>query len=225
MSKEFIKKKLRELLKESHLGNQMKPVFNGNITPNGNFHNTLIIAEDNDNPNQHYLILNVKLLPNVNHYDYSYGFSIYDENLKKSYGYFYNRDDVKKWLPKEWNNRVIPKIIEMTKDLVLKNKPHKITRKAMENLEGNSLIRYQKITDTLIDLGYKLQEGYPKKDAMGKLEWIFIDDNNKNHNLNEETILEYDFFDHERRLKWLNETSDAVLTPEEIRKTINNRTK
>lgn len=216
MSKSLIKKLLREvLLKENWLGNQMRPVFDGKLVIDNQHHDAMIVAEDTNNPTQHYLVLNVKLLPNINSFDYTYAFSIHNENLKLKGGFMYERAEVNKWLPQELNNKIMPFVINMTKDLVNKNKPKRITRKAMENLEGNSLIRYQKITDVLIDLGYKLQEGYPRKDSTGKLEWIFIDDSNKEHNLNEETILDYDFFDNEKRIarfnKSMNESWDNFI--------------
>jgi hypothetical protein len=222
--KEFFKKRLRELLKENWEGNRMKPVWDSEITEQGKYHNTLIIAEDIDNPTEHYLILNVKLLPNTSHYDYSYGFSIFDTNLKKSYGYLYTRAEVSKWLPNELRGKIMPKVHEMTKDLVIKNKPKILYRQAMEDIEGNSLKRYDKITKLFIDLGYKLQEGYPRKNNMNKWEWLFTAGNTE-MKLDEVTMFKNDIVDGDMRRARFEKFLDENLTPEAVLRTINNRTK
>ena len=79
MSKELITKLLREyLLKE-----EMKPSINDSLIENEQEHEYLLIAKDDNNSKEHYLILSVDLMPNGKIYNYGYGFSVYDINFNK----------------------------------------------------------------------------------------------------------------------------------------------
>lgn len=97
----------------------------------------------------------------------------------------------------------------MTRDLVNRIKPNIIYREAMENLEGNSLKRYETITKILVDeLGYKLV--HQGKNNYGNESWKFLK-NDIEHNLNEETIEEFYLHDMESRLHRYNKFSNEHI--------------
>lgn len=183
--KEFIKNKLREHL----LNEEMKPTLDTNFTERGES-NLLLIATDNENDNEHFLVLGVDLKPIKDYYELGYGFVLYDKNLKVVSKYMRTRDEVAKYLPNELKNKITPEVFKMTKNLINKNKANKIYMETFENItnDNNSFKRFENIANFITSLGYKVIDGYPKKNELNKFEWMFINNNGNIQSVNENTI-------------------------------------
>ena len=144
------------------------------------------IAIDDNNDMYHYLVLFSALTPTVNklHYHYSYGFTVHNKDWYVTTGPLYNRGDAAKYLPLDLYGKIIPLVLDMTKNLIKRINPPRIIRETMEALEGNSLKRYDKITDLLInELGYRMEkEGVTPE---GKNYWIMTNGDGKNVTIDE----------------------------------------
>ena len=88
---------------------------------------------------------------------------------------------------------------------------------AIEQIDGDSLYRFQRITDFLIEIGYKLKEGYPKKNEDKRLEWVFINPNGDEESLNEETIFKKDYMTLEDSQRRMNIHYDKISDPAWLR--------
>lgn len=209
-------KLIKKLLRKSLLNEEMKSVLDGSFQTKENYHNLMIVAKDNYNPLQHYLVLSVNLVSINNFYELSYGFSIHNSSFKQISQYMYSRNEVAKYLPLDLKNKITPEVLKMTKDLINKNKPNNIYMETYEsNMDGDSVKRFENLTQFVINVcGYKLKEGYPRKNNDNKLEWIFINENGKEDLMTEEMLLEYSS---ENRWKRLSERMNKVLTPENIK--------
>lgn len=182
--------------------------------------NAIVIAVDDNNDFEHYLVLTVNLIPDTNKIKYilSYGFSLYNVKTEKVGHYLYNRNEVAKYLPTDLKGRISPIVINMLENLVNRIKPPIIHMTTEEILSGGSLKRYDNITDLLINkLGYILQDS--GVNAFGKNYWVLIDRNQKeitvddSYQLNEDEI---------RRLT-IEEFVTANLTPDVIKEMIQKR--
>ena len=210
---------IKKILRENILIEEMKPTLGDNFTEKTPETNLLLVATDENNDKEHYLVLGVDLVKGKYGYELGYGFSIMDINLIIVSSYMRTRDEVGKYLPIELKGKLMPKIIQMITNLVNKINPKIIVMDAIEKLEGDSLKRHEKITDTLIGLGYKIKEGYPKKDSEGKYEWVLLNSNVEG-GLNEELLLE--FIDKKKRqnetTRILEERYNNMFNDEEFRK-------
>lgn len=138
----------------------------------GNVFSTLI-SIDEENIEYNRLFLFVGFNDYGPYQEYSYSFMVVDQNGKPATEYLTNRSDVSKFLPQDITNKkeIFPIVIDLTKRLLTHYKPSKIIRRTSENLVGNSLIRYELITNILInDYMYKLTK--QGKGTDGKDFWI-----------------------------------------------------
>lgn len=196
--KSFIKHRLRELLLKEEM-----ILTNYTDFAKEQYYDYIVIAKDEQNNDNHFLALVVKLQPyDMDRlelgYEFIYGFDIYDINSNKVGKTLYTKTESSKFLPLNSKGKIIPYVIEMMKDLVNRIKPNIIYREAMESNIDKDNPRYQKITQILInELGYKLvHEG---KNQYGNQSWKFIKEGN-NLELNEQTIDEFYLHNMEARL-------------------------
>lgn len=149
---------------------QLKKQDNENIT-------FLKIAEDETNDNEHnlflYLMFDKKSFTKMP--ELSFFFQVTDINKKitSKPTTIYNRNDAKKYLPKELIGKgiITNKINEMFNKLITMEKPTDFIMSTYESLSGNSLKRFDSLIKTIIENGYKLNEHKPN--GMGGMYWIF----------------------------------------------------
>jgi HSP90 family molecular chaperone len=118
---------------------------------------------------------------------FSYSFMLLNENNEPLTEYMTEKDEVSKYLPNEIKNKkqIFPIIKNMTRKLLDNNIPKKILRKTVEPLGGDSLKRYEEITNIMVnEYGYKIDETY--LDSFGCTVWLLskkeITDNNSDMN-------------------------------------------
>jgi hypothetical protein len=126
----------------------------------------VLISEDNETKNKLYLFVGFTPMTGklANYYEYSYSFMLLDKNDKPITNYLTSRKEVKQYLPKDLigNRSIFPIIKIITRKLLDNNMSiENIFRKTEEKLSGDSLKRYEEITNIMInEYGYKLiQEG------------------------------------------------------------------
>lgn len=130
---------------------------------------------------------------------YSYSFMLLDKDDNPLTRFLVKRNDVNKYLPDDIKNKklIFPIIENMTRKLLDSQLPNEIIRKTSEPLDGDSLKRYEIITNIMInEYGYKLID--KKKDSFGCTTWVLSkianNDDNKNmletYNLNHEYTAE-----------------------------------
>lgn len=117
--------------------------------------------------------------------EFSYAFELLNKDGSTITGLLTKRSDVAKILPDELKGKrmIMPIIIELTKMLLTKYKPKIIYRVTVENLTEYSLLRYDEITNILVnEFMYKLTK--KSKDENGNDFWFMeliedsIDENN-----------------------------------------------
>ena len=184
--KEVIKMLLREGLFYESMESDIRLPF----TENGE-HNYIVIATDKENDNEHYLILNTSLLKLTNiRYELSFGIYVVNKSLDKTSNYFYSREEVNKYLPSQLKVKVMPLVNEMSVNLIKRIQPKSIEMQTAEKLEGDSLKRYDKIIDLLVnELNYNKINDYEKD---GIHYWVF---NVKNENNINEVKNKYQYTD------------------------------
>lgn len=172
----------------------------------------MLIATNNDNPTEHYLVLSVNLEKKGNIiYEYNYGFYTLGKDEITTSELMYTRNDVSKYLPPTLKGQIIPLVIEMTRDLITRNNPKQITRQTMERLEDDSLKRYEKITKLLTnELGY-IQKRHTQHNGLH--EWLFIKNDDSEMRLNEEQLLNYKLSPIEEMVIRKTKAFREVLTP------------
>ncbi len=137
---------------------------------------------------------------------YTYVFKLFDENGNEISDFLETKQEVKPHIPKEiLNKKILITIIkQMTKKLLDKIQPDLIFRQTVEPLSGDSLIRYQEITDIMInDYGYELisQTTTDEGITVWKLK------KNSNSSVNEDMDNEYDLshqytLNERRNIEW-----------------------
>jgi hypothetical protein len=201
--KGFIKKILREGLFYENMESDVRLPF----IENGE-HNYTVIATDKENDDEHYLILNTSLLKLSNiRYELSFGLYVINKSLDKSSNYFYTREEVNKYLPNQLKGKVTPLVNEMSINLIKRIQPKSIEMQTTEKLEGDSLKRYDKIIDLLVnELNYKLINDYEKD---GIHYWVFNVKNENNINeviLDEDSMLTYEIVPITDKIKRIEES-------------------
>jgi hypothetical protein len=201
--KGFIKKILREGLFYENMESDIRLPF----IENGE-HNYTVIATDKENDDEHYLILNTSLLKLSNiRYELSFGLYVINKSLDKSSNYFYTREEVNKYLPNQLKGKVTPLVNEMSINLIKRIQPKSIEMQTTEKLEGDSLKRYDKIIDLLVnELNYKLINDYEKD---GIHYWVFNVKNENNINeviLDEDSMLTYEIVPITDKIKRIEES-------------------
>ena len=194
---------IKQLLRESLFFETMQPNIHEPFMENGE-HNYAIIAIDNENEDEHYLVLNVNLLKiNDVRNELSFGIYVVSKDLKKTSKYFYTREEVSKYLPNELKGKVMPLVNKMASNLITRINPKSIEMQTAEKLSGDSLKRYEKIVEMLTnELGYVKINDYEKN---GIHYWVF-NRNDKEEVFNEETILTYELIPIEDKIKRIEES-------------------
>ena len=201
--KTYIKKLLREGLFYENMESDVRLPF----IENGE-HNYMVIATDKENDDEHYLILNTSLLKLSNiRYELSFGLYVVNKSLDKSSNYFYTREEVNKYLPSQLKGKITPLVNEMSINLIKRIQPKSIEMQTAEKLEGDSLKRYDKIIDLLVnELNYKLINDYQKDDIHY---WVFNVKNENNINeviLDEDSMLTYEIVSITDKIKRIEES-------------------
>lgn len=184
---------IKTLLRESLLHEIMEPDIRLPFIENGE-HNYTVIATDKENDNEHYLILNTSLLKLSNiRYELSFGLYVVNKALDKTSNYFYTREEVDKYLPNELRGKVMPLVSDVSVNLIKRIQPKSIEMQTAEKLENNSLKRYDKIIDLLVnDLSYTKINDY-EKDGIHYWVFNFKEENNINEIiLDQDSMLSYE---------------------------------
>lgn len=164
-----------------------------NISDHGDQLSTLI-SKDNETGNKLYLFVGFKKIDGL--MNYSYSFMLVNKDDKPITGFITNRKVTKQYLPNEIKNKrlILPIIEDMTRKLLDKQLPDIIVRETSEPIENDSLIRYEQITNIMVnEYGYKLIE--KTKNPFGGTKWVLsrkeITDNNKQ--LNENYVIHHSY--------------------------------
>lgn len=144
---------------------------------------TTLISKDSENGDKLWLFVAFKNFKNVSEYSYSFLLTdINDQPLVSNY--LIKRNEVLPYLPVDIKNKkqIFPIIKNMTRELMDKQLPKNIIRSTAEPIEGDSLKRYEEITDIMVnEYGYRLVE--KKEDDWGYTTWKLsrdgINENNK----------------------------------------------
>ena len=133
---------------------------------------------------------------------YSYSFLLTDkDNKPKTNGFLTKREEINKHLPNDIKNKklIFPIIEAMTRKLLDKQLPNEINRQTSEQLDGDSLKRYEIITNIMVnEYGYKLIE--KKKDEFGYTHWKLsrLENMDKNKDMKETYNITHRYTDEER---------------------------
>lgn len=153
-----------------------------------------LISKDDETNEKLYLFVGFN---DVDGYiNYSYSFLLLDEENNPIGSYMVNRDVVSKHLPNDIKGKkiIIPIIENMTRKLLDKQLPNIIVRETAEPLDGDSLKRYENITNIMVnEYGYTLIE--KTKNQYGGTKWVLSKniDNDKNKELDEEYIINHSY--------------------------------
>ena len=190
--KKYIKKLLREEM-VSMIG-AFEPNTNtikqGSVTAI-----TTLISKDNENGNKFWLFVVFNDFKDIT--EYSYSFMLTDKNDDAIINdYLTTRSEVAPYIPNDIKNKkqIFPIIKTMTRELLDSYLPQNIFRKTVEPVDGDSLIRYEEITNIMVDeYGYTLESKEETRD--GRTIWYLSrgEINNENKEMNEsyEIIHEY----------------------------------
>jgi hypothetical protein len=155
---------------------------------------TTLISKDNESGDKLWLFVTFKKFSTIS--EYSYSFMLTDKNNKPvTNDYMTDRNEVSKYLPSEIKNKkqIFPIIMDMTRKLMDAELPQNIYRKTSEPVDGDSLKRYEEITNIMVnEYGYKLLS--VEKD-WGHTTWKLtrekMNDNNKDMDESYEIIHSY----------------------------------
>ncbi len=142
-----------------------------------------LIGKDGENGDKLYLFVSFKNFKNVS--EYSYSFLLVDEHDEVlGDGYMTERNEVESYIPQDIKNKrqIFPIIKTMTRKLMDEQLPQNIYRKTVESIDGDSLKRYEEITNIMVnEYGYTLV--YMDRDKWGQTTWKLtrgdITDDNK----------------------------------------------
>jgi len=141
-----------------------------NIVDYGGVLSTLI-SKDDETLEKLYLFVGFNTIDNL--INYSYSFMLLDSNNNPLTDYMTNRNEVSKYLPNNIKNNkiIIPIIMDMTRLLLDKQLPEIIVRQTSEPLSGDSLKRYEEITNIMVnEYGYNLVD--MSKNEFGGTKWV-----------------------------------------------------
>ncbi len=152
--KGLVKKLLREEM-VSRISNEQQ--FNLLKDSNTITYNTLI-SKDNETNNKLYLFVGFRKFSKFS--QYSYSFLLVNENNEPiSDGYMTERSEVAPYIPQDIKNKkqIFPLIMDMTRKLMDEQLPKNISRRTVEPVDGDSLKRYEEITNIMVnEYGYEL---------------------------------------------------------------------
>jgi hypothetical protein len=189
--RDLIKKILKEEM-VSKLSNEQK--FNLLVDSNTVICNTLI-SKDSETNDKLYLFVGFKNFTTIS--EYSYSFLLVDENNQVlGDGYMTERNEVESYIPQDIKNKrqIFPIIMKMTRELLDSYLPQNIFRKTVESVGGDSLKRYEEITNIMVnEYGYNLDSQEQTRD--GRTIWYLsrgeVTNNNREMNESYEIIHEY----------------------------------
>jgi hypothetical protein len=147
---------------------------------------TTIIWSDSENGERFYLFVSFTQYGNVE--SFSYSFMLIDKDGNPLSNYLTERNEVAKHIPNEIKNSklIFPIIENLTRKLLNNMTPEEIYRKTVEPLTNNSLERYHRITNIMIDeYNYKLKETYLDNDGCTVWKLIKKEETEKNKNMDE----------------------------------------
>jgi hypothetical protein len=130
---------------------------------------TLISKDDVTNDK---LYLFVGFVEGDNFSEYTYSFILLDPDNNPLTDYLTRRNEVINYIPYDIKNKrlLFPIIKDMTRRLMDQHLPQNIVRRTVEPLSGDSLIRYEEITNIMInEYGYRLDNVV--KDKFGYTTW------------------------------------------------------
>jgi len=141
-----------------------------------------LISKDNENNDKLYVFVGFRDFKDMS--EYSYSFMLMDSQDKPKTSYMTERDEVSKFIPNDIKNKkqIFPIIKNMTRELLDSYLPQNISRRTVEPVDGDSLKRYEEITNIMInEYGYKLVD--KTVDEFNYTRWKLtrneITDNNK----------------------------------------------
>ena len=180
--KDLIKKLLKEVMKSQLYDWGVNfNTFNNSET----FVVTTLISKDDEINNKLYLF--VGFTKNKIASEYTYSFMVLDGENTPITDYMTKKTEVNKYLPEDIKNKrqIFPIIKDMTRKLMDSYLPNNIFRRTVESIKGDSLLRYEEITNIMInEYGYRLTE--KSTDDFGYTIWKLsrneITDNNKDMN-------------------------------------------
>lgn len=132
---------------------------------------TTLIAKDDNLDEKLYLFVGFTEINKLSHYSYSF-MLISSDGMDRT-KFLTTRNEITKYIPVDILGKklIINIIFEMTRILLNNHLPDKIYRETVESLSGDSLVRYQKITDIMVsEYNYKLIE--ENVDSSGIRSWI-----------------------------------------------------
>lgn len=169
---------------------------------------TTLIAKDDETDHRLFLFVGFKHFPNIS--EYSYSFILLDHENNPLSGYLTTRTEVSPFLPNDIKNKkqIFPIILKMTRALMNTELPENIFRKTVEPIDGDSLKRYEEITNIMVnEYGYILTSKEQTKD--GRTIWYLTKDSGTENNkaMNESYEITHEYPSQER----LKDTFDCIL--------------
>lgn len=170
--------------------------------------NTTLISKDYDDKSKLYLFVGFKKI--YDFWEYSYSFIVIDENGNNLTDYMTSRNEVNEYLPDDVKKKglIMPIIKDLTRDLLDSQLPNIIKRETVEPVSGDSLKRYDELTNLFIsEYGYKLNKRYT--DNEGNTHWVLSKDesNDKNKELDEIYEITHKYTKRER----IRQSFDPIL--------------
>jgi hypothetical protein len=175
-----MKQLIKQLLRETMLSNIDN--WRDNLSDYGAILSTLI-SKDDESGEKLYLFVGFNEVDGQ--INYSYSFMLIDEENNALFkNYVTNRSVVAPYIPQDIKNKrqIFPLIMDMTRMLLDKELPQIIVRQTSEPLSGDSLKRYEEITQIMVnEYGYTVIE--ESKDKFGGTRWVLskteVKDNNQ----------------------------------------------
>jgi len=175
-----MKQLIKQLLKEAMLSHTYD--WKSNLVDYGTILSTLISKDDETGEKLYIFVGFNKVDGQIN---YSYSFMLVDEQNNPLFkNYVTNRSVVAPYIPNDIKNKrqIFPLIMDMTRMLLDKELPQIILRQTSEPLSGDSLKRYEEITNIMVnEYGYTVIE--ESKDKFGGTRWVLskteVKDNNQ----------------------------------------------
>jgi hypothetical protein len=169
---------------------------------------TTLISKDDETNNRLFLFVGFRHHPTIS--EYSYSFMLLDKDNKPLTDYLTTRSEVSQYIPEDIKNKkqIFPIIINMTRELMDAELPQNIFRKTVEPVDGDSLKRYEEITNIMVnEYGYRLDSTEKTKD--NRTIWYLTKDSETDNNktMNESYNIIHEYSTQER----LKDTFDWVL--------------
>jgi hypothetical protein len=151
---------------ESHLHEWRK-----NLQWFNNYYSTAIYS-DNETGNILYLLVGfTDSTQNTNYKEFAYSFILYDKNQKPITDFITSPTEASKHIEQTDKKLIFTIIMDLTRKLLDRTLPKKIIRRSAEVLNEKQILRYQKITDIMVnEYGYEVVQ--ERIDELGHTEWL-----------------------------------------------------